>query len=217
MTVERGQVTESMSRRRLLALGAAVAGVAGASAMIGGSAGALSGGSLALGGVVDDPLAGMIAGAQLAGAPRADAPRRGRRGFRPRRALPEGTVFGTIEIPALGLSETLREGIELRFLDFGPGHWPGTAFPGQPGNCVIAGHRVSHSRPFLFIDTVPTGAMMTLTMAGAAHDYVATSAGIVDPADNSILNWTAERSATIFACHPPGSVTQRYIVNFVSV
>ena len=217
MTVERGQVSESMSRRRLLALGAAVVGVAGASAMVGGGAGALTGESLALGGVVDDPLAGMIAGAPLAAVPRADAPRRGRRGFRPRRPLPEGTVFGSIDVPALGLAETLREGIELRFLDFGPGHWPGTAFPGQPGNCVIAGHRVSHSRPFRFIDTVPIGATMTLTMAGVAHEYVATSAAIVDPSDNSILNWTAERSATIFACHPPGSVTQRYIVNFVSV
>ena len=46
----------------------------------------------------------------------------------------------------------LYEGITLTTLNKGPGHWPGTALPSQDGNVVVAGHRVTHSRPFRHID-----------------------------------------------------------------
>ena len=39
----------------------------------------------------------------------------------------------------------------------GPGHWPGTALPSQTGNVVVAGHRVTHSRPFRNIDQLGPG------------------------------------------------------------
>src|SRR5687767_12843112 len=55
--------------------------------------------------------------------------------------------LGTIEIPRLGLSDTLFQGVTLTSIDRGPSHWPGTALPGQLGNTVVAGHRVTHSHP----------------------------------------------------------------------
>ena len=64
------------------------------------------------------------------------------------------TVIGRLEIPALGLDVALHQGIEMRVIDRGPSHWPGTALPGQPGNVVIAGHRVTNTRPFRYIDTL---------------------------------------------------------------
>ncbi|MGZ8997592.1 MAG: TonB-dependent receptor domain-containing protein, partial [Allosphingosinicella sp.] len=58
---------------------------------------------------------------------------------------------GTIEIPKIGVSKALLEGISLNTLDKGPGHWPGTAMPGHSGNVVVAGHRTSKDRPFRYI------------------------------------------------------------------
>ncbi|HEV2766732.1 MAG TPA: class E sortase, partial [Acidimicrobiales bacterium] len=63
-------------------------------------------------------------------------------------------VIGRLEIPALGLDAPLHQGIELRVIDHGPSHWPGTALPGQPGNVVVAGHRVTNTRPFRNIHTL---------------------------------------------------------------
>ena len=51
---------------------------------------------------------------------------------------PEPRVeLGSIEIPKLGVVRPLLQGITLTTLDQGPGHWPGTALPGQLGNVVI--------------------------------------------------------------------------------
>ena len=44
-----------------------------------------------------------------------------------------GMELGTIEIPKLGVNRALWEGVSLNTLDRGPGHWPGTAMPGTPG------------------------------------------------------------------------------------
>jgi LPXTG-site transpeptidase (sortase) family protein len=168
---------------------------------------------------VDDPVAGVP---ELAGGPMQPFPgnavlprRRGRPGYRPRPAYPLGKPFGTIAIPALGVNDTLYEGVDLWVLDAGPGHWPGTVLPGQAGNCVIAAHRTSHSAPFRWIDTLRVGDEMRLGALGLEHTYVATEAFIVAPTEVSIVNPTPTNTATIFACHPPGSIALRYVVTFV--
>ena len=37
--------------------------------------------------------------------------------------------MGSIEIPRIGLTHAIYEGVTLTVLDRGPGHWPGTAQP----------------------------------------------------------------------------------------
>ena len=56
--------------------------------------------------------------------------------------------IGMIEIPKIGLYHRVMHGISLRNIDLGPSHWPGTAMPGELGNTVFAGHRVTHTHPF---------------------------------------------------------------------
>ncbi|HEX5615902.1 MAG TPA: sortase, partial [Acidimicrobiia bacterium] len=55
---------------------------------------------------------------------------------------------GSVVIPKIGLDHTVYEGIWLTVIDEGPGHWPGSAMPGERGNTVFPGHRVTNSRPF---------------------------------------------------------------------
>ena len=125
--------------------------------------------------------------------------------------------LGTIEIPKIGLSTTLYDGIRLTTLDRGPGHWPGTAMPGETGNVVVAGHRVSHDKPFRNIDKLAVGDQVIFTTSAGRFVYDVTSTEIVDPTAIRIIDQTSDKTATLFACHPPGSVSQRIVVHLAVV
>src|SRR5690606_1670041 len=73
-----------------------------------------------------------------------------------RAATPE-VRHGMLEIPAIGLSQPLFEGVTLTAIDRGPSHWPGTAMPGELGNVVVAGHRTTRTRPFWDLDLLQPG------------------------------------------------------------
>jgi sortase A len=125
--------------------------------------------------------------------------------------------MGTIEIPKIGISATMFEGVSLTVLDHGPGHWPGSAQPGHVGNVVIAGHRTSHSRPFRNIDQLVPGDQVIFVNAEGRFVYAVTSTEVVDPTALRILDQTTARTATLFACHPPGSTRQRIVVHLALV
>jgi len=133
------------------------------------------------------------------------------------RAAEALTQVGTIEIPKIGVSKSMYEGITLTTLDHGPGHWPGTAMPGQLGNVVIAGHRVSHDKPFRNIDKLVPGDDVIMTTADGSFDYKVISTEIVNPDALWIVDQTPDYTATLFACHPPGSTRQRIVVHLALV
>jgi len=127
---------------------------------------------------------------------------------------PEPLVeLGTIEIPRLGLSTTLYQGIALSTIDHGPSHWPGTALPGELGNVVVAGHRVTHSRPFRHIDELQPGDRVVFTVGGKRFEYEMVANEVVTPTGLHIIEQRPEHAATLFACHPPGSARYRYVVH----
>lgn len=121
-------------------------------------------------------------------------------------------VIGAIEVPKLGLRAPLHQGVTLRNIDRGPSHWTGTALPGQPGNVVVMGHRVTKTRPFRHIDTLVPGDEVFFEVDGVRTRYVMTHSEVVTPDRTDIVNQTAEPTATLFACHPPGSARYRYVV-----
>ena len=110
------------------------------------------------------------------------------------------------------------EGVTLTVIDHGPGHWPGSAVPGQLGNSVFAGHRVTHSHPFRRIHEMAPGDDIIFKMQNGTFTYKMTGHQIVTPKDVHIVNPTTDATVTLFACHPPGSARQRYVVRgaFVS-
>jgi sortase A len=77
----------------------------------------------------------------------------------------------------------------------------------------VAGHRVSHSKPFRHIDDLVDGDQVKFTINGTVFTYVVTGHEIVDPTAIRIVAQTPEPTATLFACHPPGSVAERYVVH----
>jgi sortase A len=127
---------------------------------------------------------------------------------------PEPIVtIGQIVIPKLGLDWPLGEGISLNNIDRGPSHWPGSALPGRIGNMVIAGHRVTHTHPFLHIDSLVPGDEVFVDYQGQRYRYVVSGSEVVTPKQVSIVNQTSDATGTLFACHPPHSARYRYVVH----
>jgi sortase A len=121
-------------------------------------------------------------------------------------------AFGMIVIPKINLVHPVFEGIDETAIHWGPGHWPGSASPGKLGNTVFAGHRVTHTRPFLDIDLLAPGDQIIFHLATGTYTYEITDHVIVNPQDVWIANPTADATVTIFGCHPKHSAKQRYVV-----
>jgi sortase A len=121
--------------------------------------------------------------------------------------------IGSIEIPKIGVAKQMFSGVTLTVLDNGPGHWPGTALPGQMGNVVVAGHRTSHDRPFRNIDQLVAGDEVIFTTPDGRFVYHVTGVRVVEPTAVEIIDQTPAFTGTLFACHPPGSTRQRIVVD----
>ena len=119
---------------------------------------------------------------------------------------------GWIEIPAIDVVMTMYEGIRLTTLDYGPGHWPGSAMPGQIGNTVIAGHRTSKHKVFRNLDQLVPGDEIIFDGVDGRHVYHVTGTEILGPEAMWIVDQTPAFTATLFACHPPGSTRERIVV-----
>lgn len=124
---------------------------------------------------------------------------------------------GTLEIPAIGLSQSLFEGVTLTAINRGPSHWPGSAMPGELGNVVVAGHRTTYTRPFWDLHLLEPGDELVFTTDAGRFVYALTSIEIVEPEGLHILTQTNAHTATLFACHPRGSARQRIVGHFTQV
>lgn len=121
---------------------------------------------------------------------------------------------GQLEIPAIGLSQPLFEGVTLTSINRGPSHWPGTAMPGEVGNVVVAGHRTTYTKPFWSLNELSPGDELIFTIDGERIVYLLDRIEIVDPYDVHIIDQSHERTATLFGCHPRGSARQRIVGHF---
>ena len=128
-------------------------------------------------------------------------------------AQADGTELGFIDIPAIGLRDTVRSGVAMSVIDRGPAHWVGTAMAGESGNVVLAGHRTTKTRPFYHLDKLEPGdAILMGDGTSFPAVYRVTETLIVVPQDVWITYDTGETIITLFACHPRGSARQRIVV-----
>jgi sortase A len=94
----------------------------------------------------------------------------------------------------------------------GPGHIPDTAYPGQPGNCVISGHRTTYGAPFRHIEQLVGGDEIILITAENRYTYEVYEQRIVLPTDLTVLEQEGDPKLTLTACHPWYSAAQRIVV-----
>src|SRR3989442_1236124 len=78
-----------------------------------------------------------FAAADTPSTPSLDVAPASRAGHQPLR----GEALALLRVPRLGIETVVAEGTDPRTLLLGPGHMEGSALPGEPDNCIIAGHR----------------------------------------------------------------------------
>jgi sortase A len=120
-------------------------------------------------------------------------------------------TIGHLAIPRLGLDTDVHQGLSMSTIDVGPSHWPGTALPGHMGNVTLAGHRVTHTRPFRHLDQLQPGDTATFTTDEGTFTYEFAGTEIVSPDRIDIATQWVAYTATMFACHPPGSARERIV------
>lgn len=124
----------------------------------------------------------------------------------------EGGVVGRLDIPCIGVSVMVVEGVEGGDLKRAAGHIPGTALPGEPGNVGIAGHRDTffrHLRSIQLNDTI------TVSSLEGAYRYRVVSTKVVGPEDVEVLYPTGRDTLTLVTCFPfnyVGPAPKRFIV-----
>lgn len=137
-----------------------------------------------------------------------------------------GTPFAFVRIPRLGAdySRAIVEGTDQPQLAEGPGHYIGTAMPGQSGDFAIAGHRVGTGSPFLDLDKLRPGDPVDIETGTSVYVYTVTGTEIVKPTDvwviapvpDGPLDGPANGAyLTMTTCNPKYSAKQRLIVHAV--
>jgi sortase A len=135
----------------------------------------------------------------------------------------EGRGFAIIRIPRFGAHYhwVVVEGVGRNDLEKGPGHYPGTALPGQIGNVVISGHRTTYGAPFNRLAELKTGDAISLQVGiHTTYTYHVVGTQVVDPDDTAVIlpvpgnrNATpTKRLLTLTTCNPEYSAAQRLII-----
>ena len=128
-------------------------------------------------------------------------------------APPHDGLLGRLEIPRLGLSAAVREGVGDETLDVAVGHVPGTARPGSPGNVALAGHRDAEFRP---LRELRVGDEIVLSSPDGAERYRVEWMRVLPPDRVDVLRSTAREAAlTLVTCYPfdfVGRAPKRFVV-----
>ena len=124
----------------------------------------------------------------------------------------KGDSIARIEIPEIGVDEFVVEGTDTASLRKGPGHYPETPLPGEPGTTAIAGHRTTYGAPFRRIDQLRRGDRILVDMPDGRFVYRVERTKIVDDQDLSVLDPVGHQQLILSACHPLYSAAQRIIV-----
>lgn len=123
-------------------------------------------------------------------------------------------VLGIIQIKKIKVNEPIVLGVSKANLRAGIGHIPGTAAPGQAGNCALAGHRnYAFKKLFSRLDELKAGDEIRITTKKEDLTYKVTETKVVTPDDVSVLKGSKDKSIiTLITCTPKYVASHRLIV-----
>lgn len=125
---------------------------------------------------------------------------------------PPGDAVAILQIPRIGVDKAVVEGVTLGDLKRGPGHYPATPLPGQPGNAAIAGHRTTYGAPFYNLDELEPGDEILVTTRQGRFRYEVSESKVVRPTETSVLDPTDDNRLTLTTCEPRFSAARRLVV-----
>ena len=125
--------------------------------------------------------------------------------------IASGVPVARLLIPSLTMDEIVIEGVDDYALNAGPGHLPGSAYPGEPGNSVISAHRDRH---FASLGGIRVGDTLHTEAGTERTSWVVISKRVID-ADAPALFRTKDATLTLTTCWPIrylGTAPERLIV-----
>lgn len=133
-----------------------------------------------------------------------------------------GSAVAILRIPRFGLgyAKIVIEGVSLRDLRRGPGHYPKTQYPGQVGNFVVSGHRTTYGAPFGRLDELSAQDAIVVETADTWYTYRVLRKEIVAPTAIDITlpvphqpdATPTKKLMSMTTCHPKYSAQRRLIV-----
>lgn len=126
-----------------------------------------------------------------------------------------GHALATMRIPRFGADWrwTALEGTADSVIANGPGHYEGTALPGEKGNAAFAGHRAGHGDPFIDFDLLRPGDRVYLSQGRTTWTYRLTTAPqIIEVTDVWVLDPLPGRQLTLTTCWPKYGSAKRMFV-----
>jgi sortase (surface protein transpeptidase) len=119
--------------------------------------------------------------------------------------LADGHGIAKLYIPAFGQDYvfTVVEGTTQADLAIGPGHYVGSALPGQPGNFAVAGHRVGEGAPFDDLGLVRSCDAIVIETSTDWYVYR------MLPLSGELANWSTGQGRTAHCDGPNGEAKVR--------
>ncbi|MCA1595661.1 MAG: class D sortase [Chloroflexi bacterium] len=119
-----------------------------------------------------------------------------------------------IRIPTIHVDAMVVGDITKSALAEGPGHFPNTALPGEPGNCAIAAHRNVWGCWFANLDKLQQGDSVVLETVKRHYYYTVTGTETVLPTDMDVLKSHGSKAElSLVTCTLPP--TRRIVVHGV--
>jgi sortase A len=133
-------------------------------------------------------------------------------GIDPSLMRPVDGIDFAIQVPRLGYSAAVREGVDSTILYSGPGHYPETPWPGQAGMVGVAAHNVY----WIDFPQLQPGDEVRLQTRYGDYAYRVTGSRIVNADDRTVLIPASPGyHLTLTTCWPTWAgafATQRYVI-----
>ena len=127
-------------------------------------------------------------------------------------------LLGRLDVPRIGLSAAVREGVGDATLDVAIGHIPGSALPGTDGNAALAAHRDTE---FGTLRNIRVGDEIVFAGPAGASRYRVSWARVLPPYRTDVLKTTlGSAELTLVTCYPFGYVgraPKRFVVRATKV
>jgi sortase A len=117
-----------------------------------------------------------------------------------------------LDIPKINLQAAVLEGTDRKSLLLAPGHLEETAWPGDTGNAVVAGHRDTFFRR---LHELHKGDEVLVRRAGHQFHYSVSKTMIVSPNELSVVRPSSDTRITLVTCYPTfyiGPAPKRLVV-----
>jgi sortase A len=125
----------------------------------------------------------------------------------------EGELIYNLRIPSIDSENPVCEGTSREVLRDSLGHQAGTAYVGENGNCVIAGHRnYTFGKFFNRLDEVRVGDIIYVDTKNDTREYKVKEIKVVEPTDTSVLDDTENEQLTLYTCTPIYVATHRLVI-----